>query len=162
MTGSGHPISRRRLLHAGLVSAVGVAAAAVGGGTTLRGATPEPLSAARLVSLFRDRPSAAAIGRARLAGSPGSGDRDRLERSVVASVTSVAALVSVTAVDAAALDAGTLTGASDRALRVLLDAAIRRDFASADIVRVRGWLLARTEVELCVLAALDAEGGVRS
>lgn len=158
MTGSGHPISRRRLLHAWLVSAVGAAAATVGGGTTLRGATPEPLSAARLVSLFRDRPSAAAIGRARLAGSPGSGDRDRLERSVVASVTSVAALVSVTAVDAAVLDAG----ASDRALRVLLDAAIRRDFASADIVRVRGWLLARTEVELCVLAALDAEGGVRS
>lgn len=153
MTGSGHPISRRRLLHAWLVSAVGAAAATVGGGTTLRGATPEPLSAARLVSLFRDRPSAAAIGRARLAGSPGSGDRDRLERSVVASVTSVAA-----AVDAAVLDAG----ASDRALRVLLDAAIRRDFASADIVRVRGWLLARTEVELCVLAALDAEGGVRS
>lgn len=161
MTGSGHPISRRRLLHAWLVSAVGAAAAAVGGSTTLRGATPEPLSAARLVSLFRDRPSAVAIGRARLAGSPGSGDRDRLERSVVASVTSVAAAVDA-AVDAAGLGAGTLTGASDRALRAHLDAAIRRDFASADIVRVRGWLLARTEVELCVLAALDAEGGVRS
>ncbi len=34
-----------------------------------------------------------------------------------------------------------------------LRAQVRRDFATETIVRMRGWILSRTELELCVLAA---------
>jgi hypothetical protein len=40
--------------------------------------------------------------------------------------------------------------------RQLLDARIRRDFASEEVVRLHGWILSRTEARLCALAALDA------
>lgn len=164
MTPRGQRISRRGLLRAWLVSAVGVAAASVGGGATLRGATPQPIEA-RLGSLLRDRASAVAIGRARLAEGPGSGDRQAVDReavagAVAASVASVASMASMASM--AGIGPSGLAGAGDQTLRALVDAAIRRDFARGDIVRVRGWLLSRTEVDLCVLAALDAERGAES
>lgn len=157
MTPRGQRISRRGLLRAWLVSAVGVAAASVGGGATLRGATPQPIEA-RLGSLLRDRASAVAIGRARLAERPGSGPREAVDREAEAVVRAVAASVA----SMAGIDASGLAEVGDQTLRVLAEVAIRRDFARGDLVRVRGWLLSRTEVDLCVLAALDAERGVES
>jgi hypothetical protein len=40
------------------------------------------------------------------------------------------------------------------ALRAVIGARLRQDFADGETVRVRGWVLARTEARLCALCAL--------
>lgn len=53
-----------------------------------------------------------------------------------------------------------MDGVRERWLPLLAEAdhswiadAVRRDFGNADTVTVRGWILSRTEAELCALAA---------
>ncbi|MDY0882999.1 hypothetical protein ACFPL7_08565 [Dongia soli] len=44
-----------------------------------------------------------------------------------------------------------------RGLRQSLAAAVRQDFLEGSIVDVRGWQIARTQAELCVLAHLNSK-----
>lgn len=42
-----------------------------------------------------------------------------------------------------------------------LDAAVRRDFARGDTVSLEGWVLSRTEAEVCAVAAASGPSGAR-
>ena len=44
-----------------------------------------------------------------------------------------------------------------RRLRQSLAAAVRQDFLDGSVIDVRGWQIARTQAELCVLAHLDSK-----
>lgn len=88
---------------------------------------PGRASAGRALSrLPRDRRAARALGRAYLAEHPEEAGRLR----------------ALLARNATPLGAGELR------------ARIRRDFEEVRLVRVRGWLLSRTEARLCALVAL--------
>jgi hypothetical protein len=75
---------------------------------------------------------------------------DEADRSIL--LGHLAGLVSLSA----------LMGDDDRAVAGFND-RLRRDFAEGDIVRMGGWLLSRTELRLCALAAMeeDARTGSR-
>ena len=131
-----YPTERRRPLLAALAAA-GVAM--LGERAAARPAMEaESALAARLAALPRHGASAAAIGRAYLRLAPEEAVKPLL-----------AALVAADAAPPARLLA-----ARDGELRRILAAAQREDFRAGRTVSVRGWLLSRTEVRLCALAAL--------
>jgi len=140
---SGETLSRRELL-LGLVAGVALAC----GGVARPGVgRPDPVS--RLIPLLAGPESAASVGRAYLALHPE-------ERSL-------ALLAGLLRLDAAA------EGPDRRPqdLRRALSRRIRRDFQRGDVVRVRGWMLSRSEARVAAAAALlldpkPGRGGVRA
>jgi hypothetical protein len=107
----------------------------------LQPADGRPAGGAHLLAMLGRPESAAAVGRAFLAGHPAEADRSRLTARLER----------------------TLRGqgcdpAHDRSerLRAALAREIRADFAGARVVRVGGWVLSETEARLCGLAALSA------
>jgi hypothetical protein len=79
--------------------------------------------------------SAAAVGREYLRAAP----HDRVRARLVAELDTV-------------IGSGS---PSDAEIRRRVSARIREDYAAGDTVRVRGWILSRTEARLCALAALS-------
>jgi hypothetical protein len=96
-------------------------------------------SAARLVSLFKRRDSARAIGSIYLAARPEEADTHKLVKLVIRGADDVPLVVHHT---------------SDTALRAWFRERQARDFATGRIVNLDGWLLSATEVRICALAAL--------
>ncbi len=86
-----------------------------------------------------DRKAAQRIGRAYLADHPAEAHTDHLTRVLEARLD---------------METEAVTHLAPSRLRVLLDEAIRADFAGFDTVMLDGWVLSRTEVRLCALAAL--------
>jgi hypothetical protein len=105
-----------------------------------RFAFPRPAQTAdRLVAIFRQRTSAAAVGRAYLAGHPNEAAIDHL-------VTELRAALRQCDCDPDCADLVTLRVATSR--------LVKEDFARGRVVQVDGWVLSRSEVRLCGLAAL--------
>jgi hypothetical protein len=104
----------------------------------LAGATP---AEARLLAVLARPDSAAAVGRAYLAGHPAEADRARLAAGLAEA--------------ARCQDCDPAQAPAER-LRAALARPIRADFAAARVVRVDGWVLSATEARLCALAALSA------
>lgn len=88
-----------------------------------------------LACLLPDRVHAAVVGAEYLASAPHEADLDGLQRRFQF-----------------ALD-------SRHGARAAVAERLRRDFAEGDTVRLRGWVLARTEARLCAMAALTERGG---
>ena len=101
----------------------------------------ERSAGARLLAMLGRPDSAAAVGRAFLAGHPAEADRGRLAARLEQ-----------------ALRCQDCDPAQDRVerLRAALARQVRADFAGARVVRVEGWVLSETEARLCGLAALSA------
>ena len=97
---------------------------------------------ARLVALFAAPESAAAIGRAYLAERPMEADPETLVAGI---------LPGRSARELAMLD-GTR-------LRALVRERHRGDFAAGRTATLSGWILSRTELRLCALAALSRQLG---
>ena len=133
---TGVRVSRRRLLRASVASTTLVTGSILSGGLFRRDAAAD-----RVVALL-PMTSAAAIGRAYLATGP-----------VVADLASVRGALREKVPRLFGSDAS-----SDRRLRELLDARTRADFGVGDVVRVEGWILARTEALLCAYVALLHDG----
>lgn len=122
--------SRRRLLGAGVC----VAAEAV----VPRSATAALDPALRLVDALDHRSSAEAVGRIVLESDPGATVPSLVAELTLATGRSLDALMEL-----------------DRdALRDVLRDAREADFRAVRIVRVDGWILARTEARLAALAVL--------
>ena len=88
---------------------------------------------------LRHHRSAAAVGRAFLDEHPAEADLQRLVRDTLDS-----SLELREAIEAGRLDA----------VRSALAARHRADFASRQVISLRGWLLSTTEVRICALASL--------
>ncbi len=130
-------MNRRRLLGT-IALAAGWLAFRPGWAWSVARDDPEHVLAQRLVEVFRRRQSAVAIGRAYL--------RELVEQPRVESLLQEVV---------ADLDpAHELRRTSLSALRQMLHARIRQDFAAGRTVRVDGWMLGQTEAKLCGLAAL--------
>jgi hypothetical protein len=96
---------------------------------------PRPTASERWLAQARSLESAAVVGREYLRDAPHERSRERLRED---------------------LDAAIGSGAlSDADLRRRVSARIREDYAARDTVRVRGYVLSRTEARLCALAALS-------
>jgi len=93
-----------------------------------RGTVPVATEIRSVVSLFSNLRSARAIGAAYLRSYPA----DRLDTSIFP------------------------IGLSPTERRSTIAAQVRDDFASSRVVSVDGWMLARTEAQLCALAYLTA------
>lgn len=119
-----------------LVAALGLAALA---GWRVA-VTVEPGVVAALRRAVGPDASARAVGRAYLAAHPAEADRERLVRTLVAEPATARALLA--------------TRPDPAALGEALAQAIRGDFLARRMVKVDGWLLARTEARLCALACL--------
>ena len=124
-------LSRRLLLRA---AAWSVGWAALGWLPAKRGSAPRPA----LLALLSDPESGAVVGRAFLAGFPAERARVRLERELWRN-----------------LEVSAHTPA--RRLRAQLSRAVKRDFATGNVVVVAGWTLSRTEARLAALAALELD-----
>ena len=143
MTGPGpRRFSRRTILRGGILLAIGGAASAVAGSVSDllpfgRAVTP----GARLAAVLAHRDAAARVGRAALASGHVERDADALLAGLVASVPD--------------LDAALRNG-SDDDVRAALDIARRREFAAhgAGVIRIDGWVVARSEARACALIAL--------
>ena len=105
-------------------------------------AWPAPPLAARLAALFSAPESAAILGRAYLAEAPAEADPDGLVARI---------LPESSARELAALDG--------ERLRALVAERQRGDFAAGRTVALDGWILSRTELRLCALAALSRPVG---
>jgi hypothetical protein len=92
--------------------------------------------AGQLRFILADEAGARRVGLAYLSQSPEERDRQVLVDLLIAGVVWPS-----------------LAGAD---VRTLIDARVRRDFASGDVVQLQGWMLSHTEARLCALAALDA------
>jgi hypothetical protein len=137
-------ISRRAFLvrSAWLAIAAGTAVA-VGGSATgvLRfGGAASP--GTRLAAALPHGDGAARVGRAALASG-------QVERDVRALMTGLATAVPDLS--------GLLRDGSDDDVRAALDAARRHDFATrgSGLMRIDGWIVARTEARACALIALS-------
>lgn len=120
-------ISRRRAL-------AGLAAGAIAGPGAVSAMAPfDPVE--RCLSIFVDRGAAAALGR----------ECARVMPDVTCARTLAGRLLE---------DADNHAGATLGEVRAGLSERIRRDFAEARTIQVDGWLLARTEAQLYLLAAL--------
>jgi hypothetical protein len=122
-----------------ILAAIGAAGALIPG---LRGApgfaaVPDP-AVERLVSLFKHRDSARAIGSAYLALRPEEADAEDL----------------VQLISNASGDPMVTAHATEAELRAWLRRRQAHDFANGRIVKLDGWLLSATEVRLCALTAL--------
>jgi hypothetical protein len=98
-------------------------------------------SADRLAAVFRRRTSAAAVGRAYLAGHPGEAGIDHL-------VTQLGEALRRWDCEPDRADCMTL--------RVAMSRLVKEDFASSRVVKVDGWVLSLSEARLCGLVALLA------
>ena len=134
--------TRRRFLRASLGSTALVTGSILAGTTLRSGAPASPVD--RLVSLF-PAASAAVIGRAYLGTRPDVVDLDGIVAALRQKLPALAMP----------------DRASDRRLRTLLDARTRADLGDGDVVRVDGWILARTEALLCAYVALRLDGASR-
>jgi hypothetical protein len=105
-------------------------------------AWPAPPLAARLAALFSAPESAAILGRAYLAEAPAEADPDGLVARI---------LPESSARELAALDG--------ERLRALVAERQRGDFAAGRTFVLDGWVLSRTELRLCALAALSRPVG---
>ena len=128
--GERQQFSRRRFLLAAATLAVGLA---VGGKRSW-----DHLAGARLGRILGEREAARAIGRAWLATNPQEGKRRRLIRELLAD-----------------LGFGARFAGSDE-LRRRVAERVRFDYGAGHVAQVEGWVLSRTELRLCALAALDA------
>jgi hypothetical protein len=106
--------------------------------STAASAAPQPI-ATRLAALAADRTSARSIGRAYL--------RSHLDRAAAAALPAQT-LRSLGLDETSALTIG------DLELKALVERAIRSDFERYDTEMLDGWVLSRTELQLCALAAL--------
>jgi hypothetical protein len=96
-------------------------------------------SADRLAAVFRQRTSAAAVGRAYLAGHPGDAGVDHL----------------VTQLGEALRRWDCEPDRADRmTLRAAMSRLVKEDFARSRVVKVDGWVLSLSEARLCGLVAL--------
>jgi hypothetical protein len=143
VTGPGsRRLSRRTLLRGGIVLAIGGAASVVAG--SVSGLLPfgRPVTpGARLAAVLAHSDAAARIGRAALASG-------HVERDVVALLAGLVASVPD-------LDAALRHGSNDD-IRAALDVGRRLEFAihGADVIRIDGWVVARSEARACALIAL--------
>jgi len=129
------------MLRRAFIATITAAATALFAGRPSGAAPPRPLhaDAARLLEAFRQRESAAAVGRAYLATRPEERDAPRLAGAVSRDLR----------------DGGCDPATGDRAdLRRAVSGRVRQDFADGRTVTVDGWVLSRTEARLCALAAL--------
>jgi hypothetical protein len=128
--------SARLAIAAGLAAALGGSASGVLGFG--RAASP----GARLAAALPHGEGAARVGRAALAGG-------LVERDVAGLVAGLA--------DAVPDLAGLLRDGSDDDIRAALDVARRYDFAGRGpgLLRIDGWIVARTEARACALIALS-------
>lgn len=144
MTGLGpRRISRRTLLRGGILVAIGGAASLVTGApvaSLLRLGRPSA-PGARLAAALPHGDGAVRLGRAALAGGLVERDAAGLVAGLAESVPDLH---------------GVLRDGSDDDLRAALDLARRREFAAhgRDVVRLEGWVVARTEARACALIAL--------
>jgi hypothetical protein len=105
-----------------------------------RFALAQPLQPAdRLVVIFRQQTSAAAVGRAYLAGHPGEAGIDHLVIGLRAALRRW---------DCEPDRADPIT------LRAAMSRLVKEDFARSRVVQVDGWVLSLSEARLCGLAAL--------
>ena len=127
-------LTRRRFLTlAG--SVIGTVGIALPGAATAAGDD----GAAELAGVARRARSARAVGRAYLEATPEERCADVLTTKISERLP----------------DGGrAIRGAGDEALRRQLHSAIARDFADERVVRVRGFILSRTEARLCALTTL--------
>ncbi len=118
---------------------------AVLAGIALAGLAPgllgrkDPETDVALLAGFADRNDAVAIGRAYLAQQ---------------TLSEPAADLSAGLVKSLGIPKG--SGLSRTTLGRAITRQCRREFAAGDVISVGGWLLARTEADLCALAALAA------
>jgi len=102
--------------------------------------TVEPGVVAALRRAVGPDASARAVGRAYLAAHPAEADLGLLARRLAAEPATARALA--------------VASADPAALGQALAQAIRTDFLARRMVKLDGWLLARTEARLCALACL--------
>jgi hypothetical protein len=137
------PISRRTFLHRGALLTIAAAGSVLIGGSVAgllgfgRAASP----GARLAAALAHGDGAARIGRAALASDLVERDVRGLMAGLVEAIPDLADL---------------LRDGSDDDIRAALDAARRRDFVTrgSGLLRVGGWVVARTEARACALVAL--------
>ncbi len=130
------PIQRRSALQAMAAASVCLVGANAAWPLTKWGYARPSFVAAALASL-RDRASAREVGSAYLAAHPGQG-RPQI----------VAALREALGIPAAAPVFGR------RAMAFKIDRARSDDFGAGRVIELDGWILSRTEAQLCALAAL--------
>ena len=142
MTVPGPRLSRRSLLRGGILVAIaGVASLVAGSVSGLLPFGRPTAPGVRLAAALAHSDAAARIGRAALASG-------RVERDVPGLLAGLAA--SVPDLDAVLRDG------TDDDVRAALDLARRREFAACgpDVIRIDGWVVARTEARACALIAL--------
>lgn len=105
------------------------------------------LDADLLMSIFRHLESPAKVGRLYLHMNPGEADPQRLEASIVQRLSSAIAPGALTA---DALHDSSFFGNA-------VGQAVHEDFGNGDTVNVQGWILSRTEGQLCGLLALTED-----
>ena len=106
---------------------------------------PEPrTAAARLRRLLHDPLGARAIGAEYLRTRPGEATAAALVAAIARSVPG---------------GVNVLASASDPALRALVEARCRSDFAEGKTVMLRRWILSETEARLCALASVSRGRG---
>ncbi len=118
--------------------AIGLPRAARASAASGKGRSPDPL-AAKLAGLFTHNDSAILVGREYLRTVPGEADAQLLVQLICGSSSSRRAEL--------------VAAGPERCLEVLV-LQQREDFERGRTVRLRGWVLAETEVRLCALAAL--------
>jgi hypothetical protein len=136
-------MSRRAFLvrSAWLASAAGMALALGGSAATVLGFGRAASPGARLAAALPHSEGAARVGRAALASG-------LVERDVAGLMASLA--------DAVPDLSGLLRDGTDDDVRAALDVARRDDFAGRGpgLIRIDGWVVARTEARACALIAL--------
>ncbi len=135
-------VSRRTLLRGGLLLAAGGAVSGVAGSVSGLLRLGRPVApGARLAAVLAHSDAAARIGRVALAGGHVERDAGALLAGLAASVPDLN-------------DA--LGHGSDDDIRTALDIARRLEFAAhgADVIRIDGWVVARSEARVCALIAL--------
>jgi hypothetical protein len=130
------PISRRRLL-LGAGAALPAVLLPLRPWRALVELAPPPAAAVRLAGVLGHGDSARAVGREYLRVAPAPAHE-------------------LTAAVAARLPGGrrTLAHAGDDELRTALARCVREDFQADAVVALRGWIVSRTEAQLCALTAL--------
>jgi hypothetical protein len=108
-------------------------------GLALAPAAPAESQVEKLLSVFSRRPSAAAVGEAYLRQLDHTPAVDGLAKEVM---------------DGIGLSGEALAQAEPDQLRARIRARNSADFAAGRTISVQGWVLGRTEVQLCGLAAL--------
>ena len=135
-------MSRRTFLVRSAWLAIAAACAAVGGSASGvlgfgRAAAPEM----RLAAALRNSAGAARVGRAALASGLVERDVSGLLKGLAADIPDLA---------------GVLRDGTDDDVRAALDGARHHDFAThgTGLLRIEGWVVARTEARACALVAL--------